>query len=257
MRKNMMKKIIQKKLVATCLIAIFTISLLPLAQANIQHTDDTTILILNNTHRSLEKNQITLSPETTNTLIQELLKNQITPSNYKQEMRKKLILFRDAGLISSETADTITYKLNTIPTIFSHPNPLAKQGIFFDISNIFSGTFFGIQGVKDLTYLNLTLYDFPFFAGKINAGFYGMNRFTGNGTVFTVGFLGFKYLYDYNETKYKFPYFPEIRGTVLGYSGLFIYIDSFNYSGTQQGPFIIGIGMSIMTLWKNIKPATM
>ena len=122
--------------------------------------------------------------------------------------------------------------------------------------NIFSGTFFGIQGVKDLTYLDLTLYDFPFFTGNINAGFFGMNRFTGNGTIFTAGFLGFKYLYDYNETKYEFPYFPEIRGSVLGYSGLFVYIDSFNYSGTQQGPFIIGIGMSIITLWKNMQPTT-
>jgi hypothetical protein len=253
----MIKKIIHKKLFATCLIALFTISLLPLAQANIQHTDDTTILIFNNAHGSLEKNHITLSPETANTLIQELLKNQITPSNYKQEMRKKLMLLRDTGLISPETADTITHTWNTIPTIFSQPNPLTKQGIFFDLSNIFSGTFFGIEGVKDLTYLNLTLYDFPFFAGRINAGFYGMNRFTGNGTVFTAGFLGFKYLYDYNETKYKFPYFPEIRGSVFGYSGLFIYIDRFNYSGTQQGPFIIGIGMSIITLWKNMRPATM
>jgi hypothetical protein len=185
------------------------------------------------------------------------MKNKMTPSNYKQEMRKKLILLRDNGLILPETADTITHNLNTVPTVFSHLCPLSKQGIFFDISNIFSGTFFGIKGIKDLPYLDLTLYDFPFFSGNINAGFYGMSRFTGNGTVFTAGFLGFKYLYDYNETKYEFPYFPEIRGSVVGYSGLFVYINSFNYSGTQQGPFIIGIGMSIVTLWKNIQPTTM
>jgi hypothetical protein len=171
-------------------------------------------------------------------------------------MKKKLTLLRDTGLISPETADTITHNLNTAPTLYSHPHPVSKQGIFFDISNIFSGTFFGIQGIKDRTYLDLTLYDFPFFTGNINAGFYGMSRFTGNGTVFTAGFLGFKYLYDYNETKYEFPYFPEIRGSVFGYSGLFVYIDSFNYSGTQQGPFIIGIGMSIITLWKNMQPTT-
>ena len=253
----MIKNILQKKLLTTCLITIFTINLLPLTSATAQHTDEITLQILNNTHGSLEKNKITLSPKAANTLIQELLKNELTPSNYKQEISKKLILLQDTGLISPETVNTITHNLNTAPTLNAHPHPLSKQGIFFDISNIFSGTFFGIQGIKDRTFLDLTLYDFPFFTGNINAGFYSMSRFTGNGTVFTAGFLGFKYLYDYNETKYEFPYFPEIRGFVFGYSGLCVYIDSFNYSGTQQGPFIIGIGMSIMTLWKNMQPTTM
>jgi hypothetical protein len=75
--------------------------------------------------------------------------------------------------------------------------------------------------------------------------------------VFSAGFLGFKYLYDFNETKYDFPYFPGIRGSIFGYSGLLVYMDSVNISGVEEGPFIIGIGMSFVTLWKNYQPSTL
>ena len=254
---NMIKKRIQKKLLTTYLIAMLTISLIPIANSHTQTTDDITITLFDNTNGSFEKNEITLSSETAKNLILELMNSDITPTTFKQEMNKKLILLRENGLITPETANKITNNFNTLPKMFFRTTPLLTQGIFFDALNVFSGTFFGLKGVKDFAYLDLTLYDFPFFSGNINAGFYGWNRFTGNGTVFTAGFLGFKYLYDYNETKYDFPYFPGIRGSTLGYTGLLIYLDSINVSGTEQGPFIIGIGMSIMTLWKDYQPLTL
>jgi hypothetical protein len=228
-----------------------------MASSNEQKTDEIKIKVLDNTNGSLENNEIVLSTEAAKNLILELMKNDITPSNFNQEMREKLILLRDNGLILPETADKISNNFNKLPKMFFRTSPLSKQGIFFDAQNIFSGTFFGLKGVKDFTYLDLTLYDFPFFSGNINAGFYGWSRFTGNGTVFSAGFLGFKYLYDFNETKYDFPYFPGIRGSIFGYSGLLVYIDSVNISGVEEGPFIIGIGMSFVTLWKNYQPSTL
>ncbi len=234
-----------------------TISLIPIASSNEQKTNEIKIKVLDNTNGFLEKNEITLSNEAAKNLILELMKNDITPSNFKQEMRKKLSLLRDNGLIVTDTADQISNNFNKIPKIFFRTSPFSKQGIFFDAANIFSGTFFGIKGVKDFTVLDLTMYDFPFFSGNINAGFYGWNRFTGNGTVFSVGFLGFRYMYDYNNTKYDFPYFPEIRGSVFGYTGLLIYLESLNISDVEEGPFIIGIGMSFMTIWKNYQPSTL
>jgi hypothetical protein len=228
-----------------------------MASSNEQKTDEIKIKVLDNTNGSLENNEIALSTEAAKNLILELMKNDITPSNFNQEMREKLILLRDNGLILPETADKISNNFNKLPKMFFRTSPLSKQGIFFDAQNIFSGTFFGLKGVKDFTYLDLTLYDFPFFSGNINAGFYGWSRFTGNGTVFSAGFLGFKYLYDFNETKYDFPYFPGIRGSIFGYSGLLVYIDSVNISGVEEGPFIIGIGMSFVTLWKNYQPSTL
>ena len=228
-----------------------------MASSNEQKTDEIKIKVLDNTNGSLENNEKALSTEAAKNLILELMKNDITPSNFNQEMREKLILLRDNGLILPETADKISNNFNKLPKMFFRASPLSKQGIFFDVSNIFSGTFFGLKGVKDFTYLDLTLYDFPFFSGNINAGFYGWSRFTGNGTVFSAGFLGFKYLYDFNETKYDFPYFPGIRGSIFGYSGLLVYMDSLNISGVEEGPFIIGIGMSFVTLWKNYQPLTL
>jgi hypothetical protein len=225
-----------------------TISLLPTVNSNVIKTDEIKIKILDNTNGSLEKNEITMSNEAAKNLILELMKSDIKPSNFKQEMRKKLILLKDNGLILADTADKISNSFNKLPKMFFRTGSSLKQGIIFDMTNIFSGTFFVIKGVKDFTILNLTMYRFPYFSGYINAGFYGWNRFTGNGTIFTIGFLGFKYLYDYNNTKYEFPYFPQIRGSTLGYTGLLVY---FNIDNSPEDSFIIGIGMSVMTIWNN------
>lgn len=255
--KNIIKKIIQKKLFAACLITIMTISLIPMVSSNVQKTDEIKIKVLDNTNGSLEKKEIAISNEAAKNLILELMKSDIKPSNFKQEMRKKLNLLRDNDLILADTADKISNNFNKLPKMFFRTSPLSKQGIFFDVSNIFSGTFFGVKGVKDFTLLDLTMYDFPFFSGNITAGFHGWSRFTGNGTVFSIGFLGFKYLYDFNDTKYDFPYFPEIRGSVFGYTGLLVYVESLNYSGVEEGPFIIGIGMSFVTIWNNYQSSTL
>jgi hypothetical protein len=234
-----------------------TISLLPTVNSNVIKTDEIKIKILDSTNGSLEKNEITMSNEAAKNLILELMKSDIKPSNFKQEMRNKLILLKDNGLISIDTADKISNNFNKLPKMFFRTGSLFKQGIFFDMANIFSGTFFGIKGVKDFTLLDLTMYKFPFVSENITAGFYGWSRFTGNGTVFSMGFLRFKYLYDFNNTKYDFPYFPEIRGSVFGYTGLFVYLESLNVSGVKEGPFIIGIGMSVMTSWNNYQSSTL
>jgi hypothetical protein len=239
--ETIIKKIIQKKLFAACLIAIMTISLIPIVSSNVQKTDEIKIKVLDNTKGSLEKNDISMSSEAAKNLKLELMKSDITPSNFKQEMRNKLILLRDNGLISAETADKISNNFNKLPKMFFRTSPLLKQGIIGDVFNIFSGTFFGMDGVKDFTWLNLTQFTFPFSIGTINAGFYGWNKYTGNGSVFTIGFLGFKYLYDYNETRYAFPYFPGIRGSTIGFTGLLIYLDT----------IIIGLGTSVATVWIN------
>ena len=127
----MIKKILQKKLFTTCLITIFTISLLPLTSSNAQHTDDITILILNNTHGSLEKNEIILSPEAANTLIQELMKNEMTPSNYKQEIRKKLTFITRyrSHFTRNRRHDNTQFEYRT-NTIFSPKPSIKTRNIF-------------------------------------------------------------------------------------------------------------------------------
>jgi hypothetical protein len=224
-----------------------TISLIPVVSSNVQKTDEIKIKVLDNTNGYLEKNEIAISNEAAKNLILELMKSDITPSNFKQKIGEKLTLLKENGLISADTAHRISNNFNKIPKNFFRTSPLSKQGIIFDVFNIFSGTFFGLEGVKDFTLLNLTMYTFPFFIGNINAGFYGWNKFTGNGSVFSIGFLGFKYLYDYNETKYAFPFFPGIRGSTFGFTGLLVYLDT----------IIIGIGMSFATIWNNYQPSTL
>jgi len=224
-----------------------TISLIPVVSSNVQKTDEIKIKVLDNTNGSLEKNEIAISNEAAKNLILELMKSDITPSNFKQKIGEKLTLLKENGLISADTAHRISNNFNKIPKKFFRTSPLSKQGIIFDVFNIFSGTFFGMDGVKDFTWLNLTQFTFPFSIGTINAGFYGWNKYTGNGSVFTIGFLGFKYLYDYNETRYAFPYFPGIRGSTIGFTGLLIYLDT----------IIIGLGTSVATVWINYQSSAL
>ena len=180
-----------------------------------------------------------------------IMDDNITVSYFSQKMADKLYLLEDYGMVSDKTVKTLLLQYNSDDAQINRFNGLPKPGVS-TILNIFSGTFFGIKGEKTSSFLELSIMQLPFFNGNITAGLIGYSKFIGNGSIFTVGFIGLKYIYDFNDTKYGFPYFPVITGNIVGFSGILIEVKA-QHAGIPEGMkgnYYIGVGMSIFTYWE-------
>lgn len=175
----------------------------------------------------------------------------IKKGSFLQEIIEKINLLKNYEILSEKTANKILYQNQIYQNkIHKLKSNILDNGV--TALNIFSGTFFGMKGEKDSSFLELEVFRLPFFDGNITGGFTGFAKFTGNGSVFTIGFLGFKYIYDFNNEKYGFPYFPVITGSIFGFSGIFIevYAQGENIPDHIEGNYLFGAGTSIITNWK-------
>ena len=51
---------------------------------------------------------------------------------------------------------------------------------------------------------------------------------------------------------YPFPYFPGIKGSVIGFSGVFIKMEiGEDYEEEYRGIYFIGMGINFGALWSN------
>ena len=180
-----------------------------------------------------------------------IMDDKIIVSSFSKKMADKLYLLEDYGMVSDKTVKTLLLQYNSDDAQINRFSRLPKPS-GSTIFNIFSGTFFGIKGEKTNSFLELSVMQLPFFNGNITAGLIGYSKFIGNGSIFTVGFIGLKYIYDFNNTKYRFPYFPTIKGNIVGFSGILIDVNAQNADIPEdmKGYYYIGVGMSIFTYWE-------
>jgi hypothetical protein len=160
----------------------------------------------------------------------------------------ELGVLTDNGMISSETNTRIMHNLYCMEkdTLYSQK----PTGALFDVVNVFNGLFFALKGEKVNSFFDMPVFQFPFFKDNITALFSGFSKYAGNGFIFTLGTLGFQYSYDYNPDVYEFPYFAEVSGSIIGFTGVLLETEVGDTFGEQyEGFYSIGIGMNIFTLW--------
>lgn len=207
-----------------------------------------TINILDLTSQQPIKKTTYLSYTDAKNLLEALNSFELAQESIQQQIIEKINLLKNNNLIPHNTALWLQniFEKQQLSEIQHHN----QQGPIFDVFNFFNGIFFGLKGSKDRSILELNVTTFPFINGNITAQFSVMTKFTGNGSVFTLGTLGFRYEYEFDKTKYEFPYFPVISGSIIGYSGILIEVKGL--SPELSGSYVVGVGMTILTIWNRL-----
>ena len=247
-----MKKYLEKIIILTIVSSIILTLFIPAVVSN-QDENDVNKLTCVKVFDTFSKNykEYYFESDELKNLIK-IIDDEITVDSFSQKMEDKLYLLKDYGMVSDKTVKTLVSQYKSYNSQIKSFKELIKPSSS-TIFNIFSGTFFGIKGEKTNSFLELSVIQLPFFNGNITAGLIGFSKFIGKGSIFTVGFIGLKYIYDFNSTKYEFPYFPTITGNIVGFSGILIEINAqhTDIPEDMKGYYYIGVGMSIFTYWTN------
>jgi len=256
----MNKTLKSKTLVIGCILILLGASTITIATPNnqqqIQQSDNETvkITIFDSTSRKVTKTEHLISAEQAQKIIETFLETKMTYDSFYQQIQEKLRILQDNKLISAKTANTlskiITARQHLLQrrNIPSRPTPAA----LFDVPNFVNIVIFGLKGVKEKTFLELNPLQLRFLNGTISAQFTVASRFKGNGSVFSLGLFGFRYSYGHNQTRYpSFPHFPGITGGVIGFTGLLIDVESAQPG--YPGHYVMGVGMSFITIWNRVE----
>ena len=247
----MKKNILQKRLFCGIVALILLLSITASATSFNDKTEinPVKVSVYNSNSRTIEEQFFT--SEEGERLIDRLMSLKSSEESYYKDMDETLSFLVDQDIISTETSNWLTHKLDHHQKMIERLNTLPHRGLFFEVANLFSGTFFALKGEKVSSFVELNIQQLPFFNGTLSAQFSLFSKFNGNGTIFTLGFFGFKYSYGYNETNYDFPYFPVIEGSTIGYTGILIEVDI--TEGEYEGSYVIAIGMNVLTFWKLVE----
>ncbi len=157
----------------------------------------------------------------------------------QSEMHQKVSLLEANELISQKTGERLGEKISDSLDITQRRFNLPHNGIFFDVFNVFNGIFFAVRGVKNFTFFELNVTQFPLLGSNITAQFSAVTKLIGNGTVFTLGTLGFSY---------SLALHPKVlEGVLIGFFGILIEIQDL-----AETSYIGGIGMTVVTLWDEV-----
>ncbi len=174
----------------------------------------------------------------------------ITPQTFTSETIEKIDVMKKANLIDEKTANILTNFFIKKQNSLDYKN--SKPAALYDLINVFSGVSFMVKGERTFNSLDFPVGKFPFINSNITALFSILSSFDGDGFIFTLGTFGLKYLYDYNVDVYDFPYFPGIKGSVIGFSGVFIKMEiGEDFDEEYRGTYFIGMGMNFGALWNN------
>ncbi len=234
------------------LVAVFLISptLLPFTAEPISAEESSiaSVTVYDSFSGEFKKQTInTLELDTLLTLISE----PIEFDSYPDQIKNKLSMLVSLNLISEESAENAycCFQHQRLPSLRKDTS-LQSQPILFDTMNLFNGIFFGLKGNMQNTLLYLPVFQFPFFDDNITALFIGYTKTVGAGSVFTLGTLGFKYIYDFDKDAYDFPHFSSLTGNLIGFTGILIEVSVGDLLPAEyQGTYLIGVGMSIFTMW--------
>ena len=183
-----------------------------------------------------------------------LIEKEISQESFTEQIEEKLNVLNDIGIISSETANNLANKFNKQQKLLDKDCLLPGITPLFNLFNLFNGLFFGLKGERTFNSLDLPVYKFPFFNSNITALFSIYSKFIGRGCIFTLGTLGFKYIYEFDMDKYEFPHFPEISGSIIGFTGIFLKLSiDESIEEEYEGTYFIGIGMNIASAWNNLE----
>ncbi|MBU0497716.1 MAG: hypothetical protein KKC68_08905 [Candidatus Thermoplasmatota archaeon] len=252
-----MKKLLSiKTLVIGCILILLTATTAPMLASTTpkqtQQTNTMTFTIYECNSKNIIKNQQTVPMEQGKNLLENLLNSQITQENYYIKMDEKLTLLKENNIISTQTAESVANTLNTHQKIMQKRISVPTQGKYIDTANIINLLFFGIKGERTLKIGEILLRQFPFLNGSIAAKFTFIHSFEGNGSIFSLGLLGFKYSYGYNKTAYpEYPHFPGIIGGNIAFTGILIDVQA--EEPGLAGHYFIGVGMTFVTLWNKIQ----
>jgi len=183
-----------------------------------------------------------------------MMGEKISQESFTEQIEERLNVLKDIGIISSETANNLSNKFKTERKLLNECRLLPGINPLFGMFNFFNGVFFGLKGERTFNKLDLPVYKFPFFNSNITALFSIYSKFIGKGCIFTLGVLGFKYIYEFDMDKYEFPHFSEISGSIIGFTGILLKIDIDDTIGEEyEGTYFIGIGMTITSAWNNLE----
>jgi len=183
-----------------------------------------------------------------------LMEEEISQESFTKQIEERLNVLNDIGIISYETANNLANKFKIQQKFLNRDRLLPDINPLFGLFNFFNGVFFGLKGERTFNNLDLPVYKFPFFNSNITALFSIYSKFIGRGCIFTLGTLGFKYIYEFDMDKYEFPHFPEISGSVIGFTGIFLKMNIGDTIGEEyEGTYFIGIGMNIASAWNNLE----
>ena len=175
------------------------------------------------------------------------MKDEISQESFPNQIEEKLNVLSDIGLLEPETATKLSNIFKLKQNYINKNYSILSRDQFFDVINVFNGIFFGLLGEKTFAFYELIQFQAPFLIGNMTGGFTVLNRFTGNGSVFSVGFLGIKNIHDYDPAKYGKPYLPIISGFIIGFTGVLIEIEV-----DEENSIYIGAGMAIATIWSKL-----
>ncbi len=250
----MNKTLKSKTLVIGCLLLLLGASTITIATPNDQKqnqmNDNETvkITVYDSTSRRVTKTTQLISAEQAQKIIEAYLETEITYDSFNQQIKDKLNILQDSGLISSKTATTLTNTLTARQQLLPNRNIRSQPAALFDVVNLVNIVIFGMKGEKVKTIFELNPIQLKFLNGTISANINLASKFTGEGSVFSLGLLGWKYSYGQNQTKYPtFPHFPTITGGFLVFTGILIDVESAQPG--YPGHYIMGTGICLLTTW--------
>ena len=192
-----------------------------------------------------------LSSKQTEKLIKDFFEIEMTEESYYDQAIKKIVILEQNELVSSETAKILSNRFETFERFFNFCNKLPPIPSAADVGSLFNLIIFSIKGEKDFSIGELFFPEFDFFNGTIAGRFSILGSWVGKGFVFTLGILGFRYIYEFDQDLYpEFPHMPDVKGTNLGFIGIFI--DIYADNPDIQGQYYIGVGTTLLTIWNKI-----
>jgi hypothetical protein len=247
----LMKNYYLKKmmLVIIPLIVLTQIVLIP-SFATPEDNNTINIRILDTVKGQVSEHQVTF--DTMKTFVS-LIENQQSDKSFVNSISNQLGILENIGLVESSTTNHIDRLLNKITKFENLQTSMPRSRKIFDLFNFFNGVLVGLKGQKDNSFIDLPVIDFPFINSTITALFSVYGQYSGQGFIFTLGTLGFQYLYDFDTDKYGFPPFPNIGGSLIGFSGVILEAEVGDQLGEEyEGSYIIIAGMTILTIWNNV-----
>ena len=249
--KKMIKNYLMKRLLISSVIFLLIFSSIPITMSKISNSNDkklVTIKVYDCNQNNIVKTEKEIPIEQFKIFVSEIMQTEINEKSFYDQLIGKVNILKNYNLISQDSQSRLIKVYEVRKNILNNRYTLPSTGIIFDVANIFNGLFFGVKGEKERSILELNLAQFPFLNGTASAQFCLIHKIVGDGTVFSLGFLGFKYNYGYNETEYpEFPHFPSISGGVVGFTGILVDVDVDHED--FQGHYVFGIGMSFLTMW--------
>jgi hypothetical protein len=220
-------------------------------QVNQINEDYIKINILNCGKDEITLTEKTLSSNQIEKLINDFFEIEMTEESFYEQAKKKILILEQNELISSERAKFLLIRFQTYEKIVNFQNKNNPMPSAADVGSLFNLIVFSIKGEKEFSLGEFFFPQFEFFNGTISGRFSILGSWVGKGFIFTLGILGFRYIYEFDQELYpEFPHMPDIKGTNLGFIGIFI--DIYADNPDIQGQYFIGVGTTILTIWNRV-----